>query len=101
MLIAERWLTSGGNLAFGRFACFYLAVCDLTPKARHAVFYESSESESARFGTPPALGYLHGPYCKSIARTHHGDLAVPGRQSRARTLARAQESGRGAKGSFF
>ena len=62
-------------------AAVFPAVCDLTPKARKTFFHESSESESALFGIPPAPGYLCGPYFKIIARTDHGNPAVPGRQS--------------------
>ena len=70
-----------GGLVSSHFFEIFSAVCDLTPKARSIVFYESSELESALFSTPLAPGYLYGPYCKIIARTDHGNPAVPGRQS--------------------
>ena len=60
--------------------CFQ-AVCCLTPKARKKIFYESSGSESALLGIPPAPKYLCEPYFKIIARTDHGNPALPGRQS--------------------
>ena len=55
-------------------------MCDLTPNHQSTtknVFYESSESESALFCISPALEYLCGPYFKVIARTNHGNPAVP------------------------
>ena len=60
--------------------CCFLAVCDLPPKARSIVVYESSESESASLAYRRPRG-IYATLLKSIARTDHGNPAVPGGQS--------------------
>ena len=76
-------------------------VCDstTTPKARTKnVFHESSESQSAFFGIPPATGYLCGPLFEIIAWADHGNAAVPGRQS---TRLGSRSGANGAKSKVF